>query len=159
MQIRIRPAHPDDATVLAAQNRAMAWETEHLKLDPDRVLDGVVAALADSSKGFYTVAEAGDRVIGQLMITFEWSDWRNGVFWWIQSVYVDPEFRGRGIFRSLYEHLAARARTTENVCGIRLYVEKNNATARKVYENLGMRATSYDIYEEDFVLGETRPAI
>ena len=150
--IIIRPAMLADAETIGGYNAAMARETEHLELDPQRLLSGVRAVLADSSKGFYFVAEDGGRVVGQMMVTFEWSDWRNGVFWWIQSVYVQPEFRNRGVFRQLYRHVEDRARTDGGVCGLRLYVEKENRNAQRTYERLGMAKTSYDVYEIDFVI-------
>ncbi len=153
MKIVIRPARAADAAVIAEHNRAMAAETEGLQLEAAVAAEGVKAVLEDPGKGFYTVAEAGGRLIGQMMITFEWSDWRNGVFWWIQSVYVQPEFRGRGVFGELYRHILALARADRTVCGVRLYVEAGNDRARRVYEHLGMRRTSYGIYEVDFVLG------
>jgi ribosomal protein S18 acetylase RimI-like enzyme len=102
----------------------------------------------DEKKGFYTVAEEGERIVGGLMITFEWSDWRDGWFWWIQSVYILPEYRGRGIYRLLYEFVKELARTKQDVCGFRLYVEKENTHAQKVYERLGMEASYYLMYEE-----------
>lgn len=156
MELTIRLASLSDAETIAAYNAAMAKETEHLELDTARLLEGVRAVLTDASKGFYIVAESGSRVAGQMMITFEWSDWRNGVFWWIQSVYVHPGFRRRGIFRRLYEHAAGLAKDAGTVCGLRLYVEKENRNAQRTYERLGMHRTAYDVYEIDFVLGRTR---
>ena len=156
IELHIRHAFLSDAEALAAYNSAMARETEHLDLDAARLLAGVRAVLADASKGFYLVAESGGRVVGQMMITFEWSDWRNGVFWWIQSVYVHPDFRRRGIFSRLYEHAAGLARSAGNVCGLRLYVEKENRNAQRTYERLGMHQTAYELYEIDFVLGRDR---
>lgn len=158
-QHSIRLAGPPDAAVIASFNAAMARETEHLELDPARLRAGVEAVLLDSSKGFYLLAEdeeeQGGRIIGQLMITYEWSDWRNGVFWWIQSVYVAPESRGRGTYRRLYEHVRKRAAEAGNVCGLRLYVERDNKRAQAVYIRQGMRATAYDMYEVDFVLSRS----
>ena len=153
MNIAICPARAADAAVIAAGNRAMAAETEGLELDPARVLDGVKAVMADAAKGFYTVAEAEGRVVGQMMITFEWSDWRNGTFWWIQSVYVQPDFRRQGVFRKLYHHILEQARADGGVCGVRLYVEGKNHGAQRTYERLGMRRTSYGVYEAGFVFG------
>jgi ribosomal protein S18 acetylase RimI-like enzyme len=131
----------------------MARETEQLELDSGRLLTGVRAVLTDASKGFYLVAQINSRVAAQMMITFEWSDWRNGVFWWIQSVYVQPEFRRRGIFRRLYDEAAALAKAAGNVCGLRLYVETENRSAQRTYEQMGMHRTAYYVYEIDFVLG------
>ena len=152
MFVTIRPAALADAEIIVAYNAAMAWETEHLALDPPRLLTGVRAVLADASKAFYLVAEDAGRVVGQMMVTFEWSDWRNGVFWWIQSVYVHPEFRGQGVFKQLYRHVEDRAKSDGGVCGLRLYVEKENRNAQSTYERLGMAKTSYDVYEVDFVI-------
>ena len=152
--LRIRRAISSDAPVIAAFNAAMARETEHLELDPIRLLTGVEAVLADPAKGFYTVAESGGgQVVGQLMITFEWSDWRNGNFWWIQSVYVDAPARGTGVYKRLYEHIRHAAAEAGNVCGLRLYVERDNTRAQEVYRRQGMQATAYRMFEVDFVIG------
>ena len=152
-ELRIRRGIPGDAPSIAGFNAAMARETEHLELDATRLRAGVDAVLADPAKGFYLVAENEDRrVVGQLMITFEWSDWRNGVFWWIQSVYVDPAARGAGVYRRLYQHVRQAAADAGNVCGLRLYVERENTRAQEVYRRQGMRATAYDMYEVDFVI-------
>jgi len=153
MNLQIRTAKVSDAETIARYNRAMAAETESIQLDGDRLLAGVRAVFEDASRGFYLVGESGGRVVGQLMVTYEWSDWRNGVFWWIQSVYVEPEFRGTGVFRQLYDHALALARAGSSVCGIRLYVEGENHRAQRVYERVGMDRTSYRLYEVDFVLG------
>ncbi len=152
MSLLIRAANLTDAETIAAYNAAMARETEHLELDRARLLEGVRAVLQDPHKGFYVVAETGGRVVGQMMVTFEWSDWRNGVFWWIQSVYVHPDFRGRGVFTEIYNHVAARAKSDGGVCGLRLYVERDNRNAQRTYERLGMAKASYEIYEVDFVI-------
>ena len=151
--IAIRPATPADAEFLVHGNAAMALETEHLSLDLDRLRDGVHALFEDPSRGLYYVAESAGRRAGQMMITYEWSDWRNGVFWWIQSVWVEPAFRGRGVFRQLYSHVDSLARATAGVCGLRLYVEQENQRAQATYERCGMTRTAYQMYEDDFVLG------
>ena len=148
----IRSAQPQDSATIAEFNAAMALETEHLVLETDRVLAGVEAVLSDPSKGFYLVAESGGGVVGQLMVTFEWSDWRNGVFWWIQSVYVQPDSRGQGVYKALYADTQSRAAEAGNVCGIRLYVEHENRRAQQTYERLGMNNTAYYLYEVDFVI-------
>ena len=153
MQIAVRLAQPADVSTIAAFNRAMALETESLDLDARRLRRGVQAVLDDPAKGFYLVAEQEGETAGQLMVTFEWSDWRNGVFWWIQSVYVRPESRGRGVYRTLYATALERARAAGNVCGLRLYVEKENERAKAAYRQAGMRQTVYDMFEVDFVLG------
>jgi GNAT superfamily N-acetyltransferase len=147
----IRPAVIGDLTTIAEFNILMAFETEHLVLDRARVLDGVRAVLTDPSKGRYIVAESGGTVIGQLMVTYEWSDWRNGMFWWIQSVYVEAAFRGKKIFSQLYEYIKVEAVANKS-CGIRLYVEEANATAQQTYKKLGMVLTPYEMMEDDFVL-------
>ncbi len=149
----IRAATPADAPLIAQFNFALAYETEHRELDRARLLAGVQALLADPAKGFYILAEVDGVVAGQTLITREWSDWRNGHFWWIQSVYVLPEFRGRGVFRELFEHLTRAARQEADVCGLRLYVERANVRAQTVYERLGMRPGCYQLMEMDFVLG------
>ena len=152
MVTRIREAVTSDARAIEGFNRAMAWETERLELDAARLKSGVEAVLTDRNKGFYLVAEADGVVIGQAMVTREWSDWRNGTFWWIQSVYVAPEHRGRGVFGALYRLIREMGEADGGVCGIRLYVEHDNERAQRVYEKLGMAATHYRLLEVDFVL-------
>ena len=146
----IRDGLPADAPVIAAFNAAMARETEALELDPVRLLAGVRAVFDDPAKGFYLVAEQDGEVIGQLMITYEWSDWRNGDLWWLQSVYVAPEHRRRGVFRRLFEHVLREAEANPGVVGVRLYVEDGNAPARDVYRRLGLRAGGYHVMERLF---------
>ena len=148
--MRIRRATPADAEFIVESNVAMALETEGLTLDESVVGPGVEAVLADNSLGFYLVAEIDGSPAGQLMVTFEWSDWRNGLFWWIQSVYVRPEYRRRGVYRALHGHVAGAARAAGGVCGLRLYVEQDNATAQQVYESLNMYRTRYQMYEVEF---------
>ena len=148
----IRPASESDAAVIAEFNSLMAKETEGKSLSTERITKGVEAILNDSSKGLYFVAEEDAQVVGQLMITYEWSDWRNGNFWWIQSVYVMENCRGKGVFKSLYNHVMNLAKGRKDVCGIRLYVEKHNQRARQTYEKLGMKKTDYELYEIDFVM-------
>ena len=148
--LRIRAARATDAPVIARFNRAMALETEARKLSPQRVLHGVRALLADAAKGRYFVAECDGEVIGQTLITYEWSDWRNGNFWWIQSVYVATAHRGRGVFKALHQHIHQLARRQKDVCGLRLYVDGHNAQAKEVYARLGLARTDYELWEEDF---------
>jgi GNAT superfamily N-acetyltransferase len=145
-------ARRGDLDTLVQFNAAMARESEGRDLDPETLRTGVDAVFGDSNRGFYLVAEAEGRVVGQLLITTEWSDWRNGYFWWIQSVYVTPEYRRRGVYRELDSHVTAEARSRGDVCGIRLYVEENNHVAQRVYSNLGMSRSRYYMYEIDFVL-------
>ena len=128
----------------------MALETEGMVLVKTVVGPGVEAVLADSSLGFYLLAGVDGESVGQLMVTYEWSDWRNGLFWWIQSVYVRPEFRRRGIYSALHRHVAESARAAGGVCGLRLYVEQANTTAQWVYESLDMHRTRYQMYEVEF---------
>jgi len=148
IEIQIRRGEPRDTSVLAGFNMAMAEETENLQLLPEVITAGVAAILADSSRGFYLVAESAGEIAGALMVTSEWSDWRNGFFWWIQSVYVRPEFRRRGIYRSLHENLRLLALNQPNICGLRLYVERDNERAQATYQRLGMHETHYLLYEE-----------
>jgi GNAT superfamily N-acetyltransferase len=147
-RIEIRLAHPRDAVKIARFNNAMAMETESRTLAEGTVVAGVKAVFSSADRGFYVVAEHGGEVVGTLMVTYEWSDWRNGFFWWIQSVYVEPDFRRRGIYRSLYAFVVDRAQCAGNVYGFRLYVEKANQVAQKVYGNLGMHETDYLILEQ-----------
>ena len=128
----------------------MAMETEGMALDPGVVGPGVSAVLTDDSLGFYLVAEVEGQLAGQLMITVEWSDWRNGLWWWIQSVYVRPEFRRRGVYSELHRHAAEAARATGGIKGLRLYVEQENTIAQQVYRSLDMYPTRYHMYEVEF---------
>ena len=127
--IDIREATEADAEVIIEFNRRLAADTEDKALDPQRLADGVGHALSSADTCLYLVAEVGGQVVGQTMVTFEWSDWRNGWFWWIQSVYVHPDFRRRGIFRALHDRVRSLARAKGNTCGIRLYVEHENHAA------------------------------
>jgi ribosomal protein S18 acetylase RimI-like enzyme len=145
---RVRRAEPADAERLVAFNCAMALETESKALDEATVRAGVRGLLERPEAGFYLVAECGDGVAGSLMVTPEWSDWRGGWFWWVQSVYVDPAHRRRGVYRALYDHVRAQARAAPDVRGLRLYVERGNEGARAAYGRLGMAETSYRLYEE-----------
>ena len=147
-EFEIRLADGGDAEIIAAGNRAMARETEHKDLDAGVVAAGVRNLMRHPEYGFYLVAERDGAFAGNLLITPEWSDWRNGVFWWVQSVYVRPEFRRRGVYRRLYAHVKQLAAERGNVCGFRLYVEKKNAAAQRAYESMGMRETCYVMYEE-----------
>jgi ribosomal protein S18 acetylase RimI-like enzyme len=146
--MEIRVATKSDAAAMVEFNQAMALETEKKHLDPEKISAGVAAVFDDPQKGFYAVAEIDGVIAGGLMVTFEWSDWRNGWFWWIQSVYILPEFRGRSIYSKLYEFVKQRAAEAGNVCGFRLYVEKENEHAQAVYKKLGMHETYYLMFEE-----------
>ncbi len=152
--LRVRLAERRDLESLIAFNASLAWETEGRQLEYSLLQAGVESIFADPDKGFYVVMEqlpAGP-VIGQLLITFEWSDWRNAVFWWLQSVYVKKEWRRRGVFRKLYEYVLQEAERRGNVAGLRLYVELDNVGAQKVYGRLGLTAAPYRMFEKDFVL-------
>jgi GNAT superfamily N-acetyltransferase len=150
MTITIRPASADDADFLAQGNAAMALETEHKRLDPAVVGAGVRAALADPGKGLYFIAECDGKQVGQLMFTYEWSDWRNGTFWWIQSVYVLPQARRSGVFRALFRHVEQLAAADPAVCGIRLYVERENERAQATYRHCGLDDAGYVVMEVDY---------
>jgi GNAT superfamily N-acetyltransferase len=146
--MKIRLAEGSDAAALVEFNQAMALETEGRTLETQILQSGVESVFRDEKKGFYVVAEKDGQIVGGLMVTFEWSDWRDAWFWWIQSVYILPEHRGRGIYRLLYDFVKQAAREKGDVCGFRLYVEKENEPAQKVYERLGMKASYYLMYEE-----------
>ena len=148
--VHVRTARWSDLDTVVEFNALMARETEDKELDPVTVRAGVAAVLQNSSLGFYLIAEIDGHVAGQLLITSEWSDWRDGLFWWIQSVYVVPDHRRRGVYRALDAHVRAEALRRGDVCGVRLYVERNNHTAQLVYRNLGMSQSSYDMYEVEF---------
>jgi GNAT superfamily N-acetyltransferase len=144
--MEILTATRDEAPVICENNINMAKETENIELTRETVLQGVYNLLDDPSKGFYLVARIKGKIVGQLMITFEWSDWRNKMIWWIQSVYVDPAFRKKGVFQSLFSYVKNQAKE-QNICLIRLYVHFENTTAIKVYEKLGMGQTEYIMFE------------
>ena len=146
--LTVRAARAGDADAIAAFNAAMALETEGKRLLPQVIAAGVRRLLAEPALGFYLVAEAGGALAGCLMVTTEWSDWRNGRFWWIQSVYVPPQWRRRGVFRALYRHVQEAARAQPDVCGLRLYVERENAGAQATYRSLGMAQTHYLLFEQ-----------
>jgi ribosomal protein S18 acetylase RimI-like enzyme len=145
--MRIRLAMPADAGVLIEFNAAMALETEGKELLTEVIGAGVRSLLGNPAAGFYLLAEQ-DSVVGSLMITKEWSDWRNGTFWWIQSVYVQPEFRRQGVYKKLYRHVQELAANDPKVCGFRLYVERENSRAQATYRALGMKQTHYLVFEE-----------
>ena len=150
--VTVRPARVSDLDTLVRFSAAMAEETEGRTLDLARLRQGTAAVLASSEHGYYLVAEMTSQVIAQLLLTYEWSDWRNGVFWWIQSVYVEPAMRRRGVYRTMHEYVLRDAHGREDVCGIRLYVAKENQGAQMPYGRAGMSLTAYQVYEQDFVL-------
>jgi GNAT superfamily N-acetyltransferase len=151
MPIEIRNAEQIDIPFLVDGNAAMALETERKVLDRDVLTRGTRAVFDDARRGFYLIAERGDERVGCLLITFEWSDWRNGDWWWIQSVYVVPSARRTGVFRALYAEVERRARATPGVIGLRLYVERENTRAQHTYRSLGMEPESYDMYCRGFI--------
>ncbi|MES2789627.1 MAG: GNAT family N-acetyltransferase [Planctomycetota bacterium] len=147
--IVIRAACCADWPTIAEFNCRLAWESEEKRLDPAKIEPGVQAVLQDPAKGRYFVAEADGQVVGQLMYTMEWSDWRNGQIWWLQSVYVAAEYRQQGVFRQLFEHLVALG-IEERVLGVRLYVEKENERAQRTYQQLGLAQPGYHVMERWF---------
>jgi GNAT superfamily N-acetyltransferase len=144
--ITIRKANQEDAASIIDFQKKMAWETEQLTLAPAIISRGVSAVFQNITRGQYWVAEEGGKVIASLLITYEWSDWRNSEVWWFQSVYVLPEWRRKGIFRSMYLHIKNEAEK-QDVAGLRLYVETNNTVAQRTYESLGMQSEHYKMYE------------
>ncbi len=150
MKIDIREATPNDAATIAGFNQRIAQETEGKTLDPDMILAGVSRLLAEPARGRYWLAEVDGEVAGQTMVTYEWSDWRNGNVWWIQSVYVSIEFRRQGVFSALYDAVRDEARADADACGIRLYVEKSNERALATYRALGMEGDTYLVMEAMF---------
>jgi GNAT superfamily N-acetyltransferase len=149
MNIAVRPATPADIDTLVAGNVAMALEAEHKKLDPATVQRGVKAVFDEPARGRYFVAEIAGKVVGQAMYTYEWSDWRNGTFWWLQSVYVAPVARRTGVFREIYGFIERLAKDTPGVCGLRLYVELDNERAQQTYARCGMVDAGYVVMEVD----------
>ena len=152
--IQVRQATLMHLETIVDFNAAMAMETEKKELDIELLRPGVEAVLTRGDLGFYLVADHTGRPVGQLLITYEWSDWRNAFFWWIQSVYVTPEYRRMGVYRALHVYAAVEARRQSNVCGLRLYVDKDNRIAQGVYASLRMRQTRYDMYEIEFDTGQ-----
>lgn len=146
-EFSIRLAEQHDAELLAIWAQTMALETEHKHLDAGMVLKGVQAGISDAKRARYFIAMSGDKPAGTLMLTTEWSDWRNGDWWWIQSVYVHPDYRRQGVFQSLYQHIKTLAEQASDVCGLRLYVEHDNKTAQRTYEKLGMEDAGYRMME------------
>ena len=150
MSITIRDATPADTEIIAEYNSCISEETEDGPLDRNFIIPGVEAVLADQAKGRYWLAEYDGRPVGQIMVTYEWSDWRNGNLWWIQSVYVHADFRRQGVFSKLYRHVESLARQAGNVAGIRLYVERGNERAQDTYRKMGMTMTGYKVMQSLF---------
>jgi len=151
----VRPARMEDVDMLVTFSAAMALETEGRRLDMDRLRRGTQRVFDSPTRGFYVVAElpqeSSPGVIGQLLVTYEWSDWRDATFWWIQSLYVHPDWRRRGVYRRMHEYIRQQARSRSDVCGLRLYVEAGNTGAQAAYRQTGLFPSSYRIIEEDFV--------
>ncbi len=143
----VRKAKNQDLNSILEFQLSMAKETENIDLDPETAGNGVAAVLSDSSKGCYYVAEKEGKLLGSLLTTFEWSDWRNGTVLWIQSVYVIPEYRRKGVYSSLYSHVRQMVLNDNGLKGIRLYAEKSNLAAHKAYKKLGMNADHYITFE------------
>jgi GNAT superfamily N-acetyltransferase len=147
--IRVRPAALRDLDFIVSGNQGLALETENVTLEPTTLRSGVTALLEARVPGTYWIAELDDLVVGQLMITFEWSDWRNRMVWWIQSVYVSPDARKSGIFRALYIHVRDEAKAA-GAGGLRLYVDTTNTRAQQVYAAMGMNGDHYRVFEDMF---------
>ncbi|MBW4578085.1 MAG: GNAT family N-acetyltransferase [Tildeniella nuda ZEHNDER 1965/U140] len=143
----IRKARLQDLATIVNFNLSLVKEARGKDLDPTTLQKGVQAVLNDGDRGFYTVAEVEAKVVAAVLVTFEWSDFRNAWFWWLQDVYVEPNYRQQGVFRSLYQYLKDQA-TLSNVCGLRLYVYQDNARAQAVYQSLGMQPSDSLMYEE-----------
>jgi len=146
----IRRATPEDIAVLVSFNAAMARESEDKGLDEQVLAAGIRYLMDHPDEGYYLIAEDADVPAGTLMVTFEWSDWRNGRFWWIQSVYVEHDYRRRGVYSALHDAIRQQAKDDPLSCGIRLYVEQDNTGAQTTYRKLGMDATDYLLFEEEF---------
>ncbi|HUG11333.1 MAG TPA: GNAT family N-acetyltransferase [Opitutaceae bacterium] len=146
-EIMVRRATIADLGALAEFNMGIALKTEARRLDPDVLRAGLARVLGDSSLGFYSVAEIGGEVVGCTLITFEWSDWRNGMIWWIQSVYVAAHARGQGVFSAIHRRLDEESRSIPGVLGFRLYVEEENHRAQEVYRRRGLGRTRYVVFE------------
>ena len=152
IKITIREATREDTESIVRFQEGMALETEGKVLDESLLRDGITAIFDSTQKGFYIVAEVSSVVVGSLLITYEWSDWRNATFWWIQSVFIDANWRRKGVYRSMYDYVVNVAKSRKDICGIRLYVERTNTIAQETYKDLGMTHSHYDLYETDIVL-------
>ena len=150
MNITVRDATSADIDAIVGYNQRLAGETEGKSLDPAVIGAGVRRGFSSPEMCRYFVAEAGGRVIGTTMLTYELTDWRDGVIWWLQSVFIEPEFRRHGVFRAIYRHIENLARQHPDVRGLRLYVHRDNARAMKTYEALGMEKAEYELYEHDW---------
>ena len=147
-EIKVRQATAAEAGRIAEFNRKMALETEGLALNETTAMAGVVALIGHPERGFYLVAEVEGGLAGCLLVTFEWSDWRNKMFWWLGSFYVRPELRGRGVYAALYNKVEELAAREGHICGLRLYVHKDNAQAQQIYRGLGLVEKDYRVFED-----------
>ena len=152
INIIVREGTRQDTDDIARFQQEMALETEGKVLDTAILKTGIKTVFRSSDKGFYLVAEVKGRVVGSLLVTYEWSDWRNATFWWIQSVFVDVNWMRMGVYRSMHDYVFRLADSSKDICGIRLYVESANSIAQQAYRDLGMTRSHYDLYEIDFVL-------
>jgi len=152
INIIVRKATRQDTVDIVRFQREMALETEGKVLDEVILKNGITAVFDSNQKGFYLVAEVDGHLVGSLLITYEWSDWRNATFWWVQSVFVDANWRRKGVYRSMHNYVMNVAESREDICGIRLYVDRTNTIAQQTYDDLGMTHSHYDLYETDFVL-------
>ena len=150
LEILVRPAQPGDVALLSEWAQAMAFETEHKRLDPETITRGIREGVADPQRSRYFIAEIAGEPAGTLMFTYEWSDWRCAWWWWIQSVYVLPNHRLKGVYRTMYEHVQEMAQQSPDVCGLRLYVERDNIRAQRTYESLGMNDAGYWMFENEW---------
>lgn len=154
LDIEIRKAEIDDVGTIARFNTQLALETEGKMLDPASISAGVTRLIGEPARGQYWVAVTADRIVGQIAVTYEWSDWRNGVLWWIGSVYIDADFRRQGVFSSLYKHVESHAMSDPGACGMRLYVERDNERAQQTYQSLAMQDAGYLVMESIFTSAE-----
>ena len=149
INITIREATREDTESIVRFQEGMALETEGKVLDEALLRTGITAIFDSSQKGFYLVAEVDRVVVGGLLITYEWSDWRNATFWWIQSVFIDANWRRKGVYRSMHHYVLSSTESREDICGVRLYVERTNKIAQQTYRDLGMTHSHYDLYETE----------
>ena len=146
--IRVRKSTAEDVSILIDFQQRLAWESEAIKLDPEVLRKGMLSLFTDLSKGLYYVAVDNSEIVGCHMITYEWSDWRNGMVWWLQSVYVKESHRKSGVFRKMYENIIEQINNDPGVLGLRLYVDKSNAKAQQVYAAMGMDGNHYTVFEK-----------
>ena len=151
IDVLVRKGITEDSDDIVRFQQVMAFETEGKVLNAATLKSGVAAMFSSYANGFYLVAEGEGKLIGSLLITYEWSDWRNATYWWIQSVFVLPEWRRKGIYRSMHDYVLNIAVSRRDICGIRLYVDHGNEIAQRTYMDLGMVHSNYDLYEMDVV--------